>query len=56
MLHERYRRQVVFMPGFTRLKSKSSLIVNTPQPRPREPSTVDAPGTPAAAAPARKPG
>jgi len=48
MLQERYRRQVVFMPGFTRLKSNSSLIVNSP--RPREASTVDAPGAGGAAA------
>jgi hypothetical protein len=45
MLQERYRRQVVFMPGFTRLKSNSSLIVNTAG-RPRDASTVDAPGAP----------
>jgi hypothetical protein len=44
MLQERYRRQVVFMPGFTRLKANSSLIVNVPS-RPREASTVDAPAT-----------
>jgi hypothetical protein len=44
ILQERYRRQVVFMPGFTRLKSNSSLIVSNPA-RPREPSTVDAPAT-----------
>jgi hypothetical protein len=39
-LHQRYRRQVVFMPGFTRLKSNSSLLRSGPR---AEPSTVDAP-------------
>ncbi|MBM4067341.1 MAG: MFS transporter [Planctomycetes bacterium] len=40
LLQERYRRQVVFMPGFTRLGSNSSLVRagNRPQA-----STVDAP-------------
>jgi hypothetical protein len=38
---ERYRRQVIFMPGFTRLKPGSSLVHAAP--RPREASTVDAP-------------
>lgn len=42
LLHRRYRRQVVFMPGFTRLKPGSSLIRGSSN-RPRgEPSTVDA--------------
>jgi hypothetical protein len=46
LLHQRYRRQVVFLPGFTRLKTGSSL---TRGGRPRgEPSTVDA--TPSAGA------
>jgi hypothetical protein len=45
MLQERYRRQVVFMPGFTRLKSNSSLI-RSGAARSREPTTVDAPATP----------
>jgi hypothetical protein len=40
LLQERYRRQVVFMPGFTRLKPGSSLIRSGRQ---REASTVDAP-------------
>ncbi len=40
LLHQRYRRQVVFLPGFTRLKAGSSLVRGG---RPRgEPSTVDA--------------
>jgi hypothetical protein len=43
MLRERYRRQVVFMPGFTRMKSGSSLGRQGSINRPREPSTVDAP-------------
>lgn len=48
MLHQRYRRQVVFMPGFTRVRAGSSLIRNGGSgsgQRPRgEPSTVDVPG------------
>jgi hypothetical protein len=48
LLHRRYRRQVVFLPGFTRLKAGSSLIRGAannarPAPAPREPSTVDSP-------------
>lgn len=45
MLQRRYRRQVVFMPGFTRLKPGSSLIRGGPGSHRgrREPSTVDAP-------------
>jgi hypothetical protein len=40
VMHRRYRRQVVFLPGFTRLKAGSSLVRGG---RPRgEPSTVDA--------------
>jgi hypothetical protein len=50
MRHQHYRRQVVFMPGFTRVKSGSSLIRNggsNPPARPRgEPSTVDVPPAP----------
>jgi hypothetical protein len=62
MVHRQYRRQVVFMPGFTRLQSGSSLIrtggpaTSVPleeaegrvrEGRPREPSTIDAgPGKP----------
>jgi hypothetical protein len=45
-LHRRYRRQVVFMPGFTRLKAGSSLVRTGSSHRPRaEPSTIDAPQT-----------
>jgi hypothetical protein len=43
LLHRRYRRQVVFMPGFTRLQQGSSLIrKGTSSPKRVEPSTVDA--------------
>jgi hypothetical protein len=49
VLHQRYRRQIVFMPGFTRLKSGSSLIRSGSRNRPRgEPSTVDEPQQPPA--------
>jgi hypothetical protein len=42
LLQRRYRRQVAFMPGFTRVKSGSSLIRTNNAHRPRgEPSTVD---------------
>lgn len=48
-LQERYRRQVVFLPAFTRLKTNSSLVrQGSGANRPREPSTIDAP-TPMAA-------
>jgi hypothetical protein len=47
---QRYRRQVVFLPGFTRMKPGSSLVRNGSSAsgtRPRgEPSTVDAPPPP----------
>ena len=40
----RYRRQVVFMPGFTRIAAGSSLVKHSSHHRTRgEPSTVDAP-------------
>jgi hypothetical protein len=42
-LHERYRRKVVFMPGFTRLKPGSSLVHAGSSNRKRELSTVDEP-------------
>jgi hypothetical protein len=41
MLHVRYRRQVVLMPGFTRLKPGSSIVRGGL--RPHDPSTVDEP-------------
>jgi hypothetical protein len=44
LLQRRYRRQIVFMPAFTRGKAGSSLIRGgSSNPRPREMSTVDAP-------------
>jgi hypothetical protein len=46
MLQRRYRRQLVFMPGFTRLKPGSSLVRTGSSNRPREPSTVDVPPVP----------
>jgi hypothetical protein len=46
MLQRRYRRQLVFMPGFTRLKPGSSLVRAGSSNRPREPSTVDVPPAP----------
>jgi hypothetical protein len=42
-LQERYRRQVVFMPGFQRLKPGSSLVRQGSAARSRDASTVDAP-------------
>jgi hypothetical protein len=47
LMHRRYRRQVVFLPGFTRVKAGSSLIVGSSNRTRGEPSTVD--GDPAAA-------
>jgi hypothetical protein len=45
LLHERYRRQIIFLPSFSRPRSGSSLT--RPEPPPAaphgEPSTVDAP-------------
>ena len=43
LLRERYRRQLVFMPGFKRVKAGSSLLRHSSATRPRETSTVDAP-------------
>ncbi len=44
LLHERYRRQVVFLPSFSRGRSGSSLLRGSSATRPPvEPSTVDAP-------------
>jgi hypothetical protein len=42
-LQERYRRLVVFMPGFRRLKPNSSLVRQAPVARSRDASTIDAP-------------
>jgi hypothetical protein len=44
LLHERYRRQVVFLPSFSRGRSGSSMLRGSSAARPPgEPSTVDAP-------------
>jgi hypothetical protein len=53
LVHQRYRRQVVFLPGFTRVKAGSSLTRGAAG-RPRgEPSTVDAePAAPSSQRPA----
>ena len=45
LLKERYRRQLVFMPGFTRTKTGSSLVRNQNGHQIREASTVDSPAT-----------
>lgn len=45
LLQERYRRQVIFMPGFSRVSSNSSLV-RAGGNRPREASTVDVPPSP----------
>ncbi len=42
-LHERYRRQLVFLPSFSRSKQGSSLSRPEPARPPVEPSTVDVP-------------
>ncbi len=44
-VYQRYRRQIVFLPSFSRSRVGSSLIHKTPSHRPPsgEPSTVDAP-------------
>ncbi len=45
LMHERYRRQIVFLPSFSRGRPGSSLVRKTAAKRPQngEPSTVDAP-------------
>ncbi len=45
MMHQRYRRQIVFLPSFSRGRAGSSLVRKPPVPRvpSGEPSTVDAP-------------
>lgn len=43
LLQQRYRRQVVFMPSFKRLRAGSSLLQKDGTRPRREPSTVDAP-------------
>jgi hypothetical protein len=44
-LHQRYRRQIVFLPSFSRGRAGSSLLrkSSSQRPQPVEPSTVDAP-------------
>jgi hypothetical protein len=51
LLQERYRRQVVFIPGFTRLKAGSSVARVRSNSRQREATTVDAPAAAAAQGP-----
>jgi hypothetical protein len=43
LMQERYRRQLVFLPGFTRAKQSSTIVRSNAAKRPREASTVDAP-------------
>jgi hypothetical protein len=43
LLQERYRRQLVFIPGFARLKAGSSLIHAPKSGKRRDASTIDAP-------------
>lgn len=45
LMHQRYRRQIVFLPSFSRGRAGSSLIRSNSSNRPQsgEPSTVDAP-------------
>ena len=45
LMHQRYRRQIVFLPSFSRGRAGSSLLRKSASSRPRngEPSTVDAP-------------
>ena len=54
-MQERYRRQLVFMTGFTRAKPNSTLIRTNSAKRPREASTVDSPGAPPAPTPSGSP-
>jgi hypothetical protein len=54
-LQHRYRRQVVFMPGFTRARPGSSLSRRSSSQRPHDKSTVDAPAA-AVPAPAKEVG
>jgi hypothetical protein len=44
-MHQRYRRQIVFLPSFSRGRAGSSLLrkSSSQRPQPGEPSTVDAP-------------
>src|SRR5262249_11389564 len=49
MLQHRYRRQVIFMPGFRRMQTGSSLLRsgNSKRLRGEQPSTLDLPPAPA---------
>jgi hypothetical protein len=49
LVQERYRRQVVFLPGFTRLQHSS--LVQGQGRKPREPSTIDSPPAPISVGP-----
>jgi hypothetical protein len=42
LLHERYRRRVIFLPSFSRTRANSSLLRAEAARPPGEPSTVDA--------------
>jgi hypothetical protein len=54
VLHSRYRRQVIFLPSFSRSRGGSSLSRNGSKP-PGEPSTVDVPRTGSSNRPAESP-
>jgi hypothetical protein len=43
LLQRRYRRQLIFMPGFSRVAPGSSIVRGGSSHRRRDPSTVDAP-------------
>jgi hypothetical protein len=44
LIQERYRRQLIFMPGFVRPQTGSTMVrTNSSPKRPREASTIDAP-------------
>ncbi len=56
LLQERYRRQLVFLPGFSRAKPGSTIVRSAGPKRPREASTVDAPAGSVEAAAAKAAG
>jgi hypothetical protein len=45
IVHERYRRQVVFIPGFSRTHANSSVVHAGAKPKTRDLSTIDSPQT-----------
>jgi hypothetical protein len=47
-MHERYRRKLIFLPGFAQAKPGSTMVRNDSATRPRQGSTVDAPAASAA--------